>query len=140
VDQAEMIAFVRRHGHALLATRGPDGTVQTATVAVAITDEAEFVLEVSVHSQRYANILAFAQVALKVGADEPITVESEGVADVLAEAERDRCLRVYFQQFPEARERALQPDIAHVRIRPRWARVNDLSPESYGVQEIPLER
>jgi hypothetical protein len=140
VDQAEMIAFVRRHGHALLATRGPDDTVQTATLAVAITDEAEFILEISVHSQRYANILAFEQVALKVGADEPITVESEGVADVLTEAERDRCLRVYFQQFPQARERALQPDIAHVRIRPYWVRVNDLSPESYGVQEVRLER
>jgi hypothetical protein len=134
-----MIAFVRRHGLALVATRGPDGTAQTAHFPVAITDQAEFVLELSRHSQKYSNIVKFPQVALKVGVDEPISVESEGLADVLTDPERDRCLRFYFQQFPAGRERAAQPDIVHVRIRPRWMRVNDLSPESFGLREIPIE-
>lgn len=140
MDHAELIAFVRRHGHAVVATRGPDGLAHAATLGVAITDQAEFILELSVHSQKYANIRDFPQVALKVGADEPITVESEGIADVLTGAERDRCVRFYFQQFPDGRERALKPDITHIRIRPRWVRVNDLSPESYGIQEVQLER
>jgi hypothetical protein len=139
VDRAEMIAFVRRHGLALVATRGPSGTAQTSRFAVAITDRSEFVLEISKHSQKYANLVGFPQVALKVGADEPITVESEGIADVLTGAERNRCLRFFFQQFPAGRERAAEPDITHVRIQPRWIRVKDLSPESFGVREIPLE-
>lgn len=139
MDHAEMIAFVRRHGLAVVATQGPDGVAQTARFGVAITDLTEFVLEISKHSQKYANIVRFPQVALKVGADESLTVESEGMADVLTGAERDRCLRFFFQQFPAGRERASQPDIIHVRIRPRWLRANDLSPESFGVREIPLE-
>lgn len=139
MDRAEMIAFVRRHGLALVATRGPAGGAQTARFGVAITDRSEFVLEISKHSQKYANLVGFPQVALKVGADEPITVESEGIADVLTGSERDRCLRFFFQQFPAGRARATEPDITHVRIRPRWIRVKDLSPESFGVREIPLE-
>jgi general stress protein 26 len=139
VDRAELVAFVRRHALAVVATRGPNGTPQTAEYSVAITDDAEFIFEISIHSQKYANILQFPQVALVVGAGEPVVVQSEGVADVLTDATRDRCLRVYFQQFPAGRERALEPDIAHIRVRPQWVRLSDKRPESYGVQEIQLE-
>jgi hypothetical protein len=139
VDRAELVAFVRRHGLAVVATRGPAGDAQAADCAVAITEDAEFIFELSRHSQKYANIVAFPQVALVVGGTEPVTVQSEGIADVPTDASRDRCLRVYFQQFPAGRERALEPDITHVRIRPRWVRLIDNRPDSFGVQEIQLE-
>jgi hypothetical protein len=138
VDRAELVAFVRRHGRAVIATRGPAGDAQASDQGVAITDDAEFVLELSVHSQKYANILAFPQVAVVVGGAESVTVQAEGIADVLADAERDRCLRVYFQQFPTGRERAGEPDITYVRIRPRWVRLRDDRPGSFGIQDIQL--
>jgi hypothetical protein len=138
LDLAELVAFVRRHGRAVLATRGPAGDAQATDLSVAITDDAEFILEMSIHSQRYANILAFAQVALVIGEAESVTVQAEGVADVLTGAERDRCLRVYFQQFPAGRERALQSDLAHVRVRPSWVRLRDARPGSPITQEINL--
>jgi hypothetical protein len=139
VDRAELVAFVRRHGLAVVATRGPAGDTQTAEYGVAITDDAEFIFEISRHSQKYANIVGFPQVALVVGGSESVIVQSEGIADVPTDASRDRCLRVYFQQFPTGRERALEPDITHVRIRPRWVRLVDDRPDSFGIQEIQLE-
>jgi hypothetical protein len=138
MDRAELVAFVRRHGLAVVATRGPAGDAQTAEYGVAITDDAEFIFETSVHSQKYANLLGFPLVALVVGGVDAVTVQSEGVADVPTDATRDRCLRVYFQQFPASRERSHEPDITYVRIRPRWARLRDDRPGSFGVQEIPL--
>jgi general stress protein 26 len=140
VDRAELVAFVRRRGVAVVATRGPDGAPQAAEVGVAVTEDAEIIFDTSIHSREYHNILAFSQVALVVGGDEEVTVQSEGVADVLTGEDRDRCLRVYFQQYPEGRERALNPDIAHVRIRPLWIRLSDYRPGSFGVQEIQLDQ
>lgn len=139
MDRAELVAFVRRRGLAVVATRGPDGAPRAGEVGVAITDDAEFVFETAVNSLRYDDIAKFAQVALVVGGEEPVTVQSEGIADVLTGDERDRCLRVYLQQFPDSRERALDPDVAHLRIRSAWVRLNDTRPESYGVQEIQLD-
>ncbi len=138
MDRAELVAFVRRHARAMVATKGPAGTAQTAEYRIAITDEAEFIFETSIYSQKYANIRSFSGVALIVGGDEPVVVQSEGIADVLADAERDRCLRVYFQQFPADRARAKDRDITYVRIRPQWIRMRDSRPGSVGVQEIPL--
>jgi hypothetical protein len=138
VDRAELVAFVRRHALAMVATRGPAGDAQAAEYGVAITEDVEFIFEISMHSQKYANILEFPQVALVVGGSEPVTVQSEGIADVPTDASRDRCLRVYFQQFPAGRKRALEPDITHVRIRPRWVRLLDNRPDSFGVQDIQL--
>lgn len=141
MDRDELVAFVRRHAVALVATRGPAGTAHAAEHSIAITEEAEFIFETSIHSQRYANIVGFSQVALIVGATEPVTVQSEGIADVLTnDADRDRCLRVYFQQFPAGRKRALEKDITHIRIRPRWIRLLDDRPGSFGMQEIQLSR
>jgi uncharacterized protein YhbP (UPF0306 family) len=138
VDRAELVAFVRRHARAVVATLGPGGNAQTAEYGVAITDEAEFIFETTIHSQKYANLVKHSRVALVVGGDDPIVVQSEGIADVLTDAERDRCLRVYFQQFPGGRKRISERDITYVRIRPRWVRLRDNRLGSFGDQEISL--
>jgi hypothetical protein len=139
MDRAELVAFVRRRGVAVLATRGLSGAPQGAQVAVAITDEAEIIFDTSVHARRYHDILAFPQVALEVRGDD-VTVQSEGPADVLTGADRDRCLRVYFQQYPERRERAQDRDVAYIRVQLRRLRVSDFHADSYGVQEIQLDQ
>ena len=138
MDRAELVAFVRRHARARVATRGPAGNPQTAEYGIAITEDIEFIFETSIHSQKYANLVRFSQVALMVGEGELVVVQSEGIADVLTDAERDRCLRVYFQQFPAQRQRAGERDITYIRIRPRWVRVRDNRPESFGIQEVAL--
>lgn len=136
MDRAELVAFVRRRGRAVLATRGPDGAPQAIPVELAVTDEAEFVLDTSRGSDPLRNMIAFPLVALVIGGDEEMTIQCEGTADVLAGDDRDRCLRAYFQQHPARRERALDPDVTHVRVRPRSVRLSDYRPESYGVQDV----
>jgi pyridoxamine 5'-phosphate oxidase-like protein len=138
MDRAELVAFVRRRGVAVVATRGRSGTAQGAPVGIAITDEAEIIFDTSVHARRYHDIVAFPQVGIEVRGDD-VTVQSEGAADVLTGADRDRCLRAYFQQYPERRERAHDPDVAYIRVRLRRLRLSDFHADSYGVQEIELD-
>jgi hypothetical protein len=139
MDRAELVAFVRRRGQAVLATRGADGAPVATPVGIAITDEAEIIFDTSTASREFANIEAFPLVALVIGGGEDMTLQSEGPADVLSGPDRDRCLRAYFQQHPAGRARAATPGVAHVRIRPDRMRLNDYRPNSYGVQEIQLD-
>ena len=140
MNREELVAFVRRRGQAVLATRGPDGAPQATSVSIAATEQAEIVFDVSIHSREYQNLQAFPLVAMVVGGGEEVMLQCEGAADLLAGQDRDRCLRAYFQQHPTGREQALAPYLTYVRIRPRSLRLSDFRSESFGVEEFSLEQ
>lgn len=139
MDRAELVTFVRRRGLAVVATRGPDGAPEAALVGVAATDHGEIVFDTSIGSRKYCNILAYPRVALVIGWEDEVTVQCEGSADILVGADRDRCLRTYLEQYPDGRQRACAPDIAHIRVRPGWVRHSDYRPGSFGIQETRLD-
>jgi pyridoxine/pyridoxamine 5'-phosphate oxidase len=134
VHREELVAFVRRRGQAVVATRGPDGAPQVTSVGIAVTAEAEFVFELSIHSREHQNIRAFPLVGMVIGGDEEVTLQFEGSAERLDGDERDRCLRAYFQQHPLGRDRSQASYITYVRVRPGILRLSD----SFGVQEFVL--
>ena len=61
-----------------------------------------------------------------------------GAADIPTGADFDRCLLAYLAQYPNVVERARDPDIVHVRVRPRWLRYSDYRPGSFTVEETTL--
>lgn len=139
MNRAEFVNFVRQRGLAVVATRDPDGAPQAALVGIAATDHAELIFDTSIRSKKYRNIQASPQVAAVIGWDDEVTVQCEGTADVLTADERERCLRAYFDQYPDGRQRAEDPDIAHIRIRPNWLRHSDYRPDTFGIHETRLE-
>jgi len=139
MDRSELVTFIHKRGLAVVATRGPDGAPQAALVGVAATDQAEIIFDTSASSRRYRNVQANPDVALVVGWDDEVTVQCEGRADILTGVERSRCLRAYFDQYPDGRRRAQDPDIVHVRIRPHWVRYSDYRPDSFANHERRLD-
>ena len=139
IDGAELMRFVRQHGLAVVATRGLEGAPEAALVGVAATDQQEIVFDTAIRSRKYRNIQANPRVALVIGWEDEVTVQCEGVADILIGADRDRCLRAYLEQYPDGRRRAEDPDIAHIRVRPGWVRHSDYRPGSFGIHETRLD-
>ena len=124
---AELADFVRVSRLAVLATKAPDGSVQAALVGVAMSDDGEIVFDTLATSRKFRNMLHEPQVALVVGWAGEVTVQCEGAADVLSGVDLERCRGVYFASFPDGRDRAADPDIRYVRVRPRWVRRSDFS-------------
>jgi PPOX class probable F420-dependent enzyme len=136
MDRAELIAFTRQIGLAVVATIGPDGAPQAALVGVTATDVGELVFDTSRASRKTANIGRDPHVAVVIGGwHDEVTVQCEGVADILDGTDLARCQPFYFEQYPDGRERAKDPDIVHVRVRPQWLRRADFRPESFGSSE-----
>jgi Pyridoxamine 5''-phosphate oxidase. len=139
MDRNELIAFTRQIGLAVVATAGPDGAPQAALVGVAATDEGELVFDTSRASRKVANLIRNARVALVIGGwQDEVTLQCEGVADILDGDELLRCRPFYFDQYPDGLERAKHPDIVYVRARPQWVRCADFRPESFGFSEAVL--
>jgi general stress protein 26 len=138
MDLPQFIDFVRQRGLAVIATRGADGAPQAALVGIAATWRAELAFDTSRSSRKYRNLSAFAQVAMVIGWDNEMTVQCEGIADIPMGSDHDRCLDAYLAQYPDGVERAHEPDIVHVRVRPNWLRYSDYRTESVVVEETTL--
>jgi PPOX class probable F420-dependent enzyme len=138
LKRGELVEFVRRRGLAVVATRGPDGPPQAALVGVAATNHGELVFDTVSRSRKCANLRAFPRAALVIGWENEVTLQCEGEADVLTGNERDRRLDAYLEQYPDGRERAGDPSIVLVRVRPDWAQLSDYRPESFGTDEFKL--
>ena len=135
MDRGELIDFVRARGLGVVASRGPDGSPQAALVGIAATDQGELVFDCSRDSRKYANIKRNSAVALVVGWDDEVTVQIEGRADVLSGMDLERCKAAYFNQYPDGQQRAESPEIAHIRVTPRWLRYSDYRPDTFGSSE-----
>lgn len=135
VNRTQLIEFVRHRGLAVVATRDPSGAPEAALVGIAVTDRAELVFDTSSRSRKCVNLTAFPRVAVVIGWDDEVTVQGEGVADVLTGPERDRCFGVYVDRYPDGRQRADDPDIVLVRVQLDWVRHCDYRPESFTVVE-----
>lgn len=136
MNRAQFIEFVRQRGLGVVATRGPDGAPQAALVGITATDRGELVFDTALSSRKCRNLLAFPRVAVVIGWEDEVTVQCEGDAEIVTGGDRERCLAAYVRQYPDGRERARDPDIVLVRVRPDWGRVSDFRPDTFGAEEI----
>jgi PPOX class probable F420-dependent enzyme len=138
MDKEQLVEFVQQRGLAVVATRDADGEPQAALVGVAATAEGEIVFDTLTSSRKCRNISSHPRVALMIGWDDEVTLQCEGVADLPLGEDLVRCTTAYFEQFPDGRQRAANPDIKHVRVRPHWLRYSDYRPDSYTIEELEL--
>ena len=138
MDQQQFIDFVRQRGLAVIATRGASGAPQAALVGITATARGELVFDTSRRSRKYRNLSAFPEVAMVIGWDNEMTVQCEGTADTPTGTDHDRCVQAYLTQYPDGAERAHDPDIVHVRVRPNWLRYSDYRLGSFAVDETTV--
>ena len=130
-------AFLCQHRLAVLSTVR-DGAPQAALVGIAVTDRLEIVFDTVTGSRKYANLFADPRVALVAGWDYGKTMQVEGTADLIASEELAAYKEVYFAVWPDGRERERWPDIAYVRVRPRWLRCADYGRAPPTIEELTL--
>jgi len=125
MTRAELLAFLRAQPWAVEATVHPDGGPQAAVIGVAVTDELELVFDTQATSRKAQNLAREPRIALVIGWDDAVTVQLEGVATIVTGAERDRAQAAYLARFADGAERARDPGIVYVRVRPTWLRHSD---------------
>jgi len=123
-----LLDFMRSHRYAVQASVSGDGKPQAALVGIAIADNFEIVFDTVDTTRKAVNLAANPRIALVIGGLEQSveqTVQCEGLvvrpqgADLLAARE------LYFEVFPDGRERMNWPGIVHLLVRPTWLRYCD---------------
>jgi general stress protein 26 len=136
VDRESLLEFMRAHKLAVVATVGPDGKPEAALVGYAVSDELELVFDTTVGSRKLRNIRANPEVAAVIGWNAEQTLQYEGVADEPTGEARGICQLRYFDAYPDGRERAEDPEITYVRVRPSWLRYSDFAQDPHLIVEL----
>jgi hypothetical protein len=132
VTTAELLSFMREHPLAVEASVTADDRPQAAVVGIVITDDFEIFFDTDGATRKVDNLRGNPRIAFVIGgslaADER-TVQYEGVADEPAGPELRRLKELYFETFPDGREREAWPGITYIRARPTWIRYTDFGRE-----------
>jgi hypothetical protein len=132
---AEIVQFMRQSKYAVVASCSRDGSPQAAVVGIVVSEALEVFFDTLGGSRKIANLRDDPRVALVMWVGER-TVQYEGIADEPSGAELDRLRELYFETFPDGRERAGWPDITYVRARPHWIRSSDFGTDPPKIFEL----
>ncbi len=133
LTRAEFIAFVRVARLAVVSTTNAAGNPEAALVEIAVTDAGELLLDTPTTTRKVRNIEETPRVALVVGWSDQVSIQVEGMAEILAGDARSAYGQIFEAQFPGSR--AMHEDFTLIRVVPDWLRYYDAHPNSYQVTE-----
>jgi len=121
-------SYMVQHKFAVLSTVNADHHPEAAVVGIMVTPDLRIFCDTLSTSRKYVNVLGNSAVAVVIGWDDEKTVQYEGVARVPVGDELQELLELYYEVFPDGKDRNLNwPDIAYIVVDPKWLRYSDFS-------------
>ncbi len=120
--------FIKQHKLAVISTLSKDNKPGAALVGFAVSADLEIVFDTVKTSRKYSNLLQNPAVAVVIGWDNETTVQYEGIATELTGTDADYYKEIYFEVYPDGRERAVTwQHIVHFKISPKWIRYSNFN-------------
>jgi general stress protein 26 len=123
----ELLAYMRRHKLAVVATIAANGSPQSALVGVGMTHALEVVFDTLSTTRKHANLQRDHRIAVTFSGPGEMTLQYEGVATLVPVTgkEGEVYREAYYEAWPDGPQRANWPNIVYWRVAPRWARYSD---------------
>lgn len=119
-------SFLKRHSLGVISTVSKDNKPESALIGIAFSKNLEVVFDTVKTSRKFHNIIQNPNVAMVIGWDNETTVQLEGTATELTGEEAAYYKEIYFEVYPDGRERAeTWPHIVHFKIKPTWIRYSN---------------
>ncbi len=131
MSRDELLRAMRAGRYAVQASVG-DACPQAAVVGIVVTDDFDVFFDTIDTTRKARNLRRNPRMALVIGDVRDgveATVQYEGIADEPAGEELEFLKRLYFERFPDGRDRERWPGLVYVRVRPSWIRFSDFSTE-----------
>jgi pyridoxine/pyridoxamine 5'-phosphate oxidase len=135
MTKTDLIDFFRRHRYAVVSTMSATGVPQSAVVGIGVSRDLEIVFDTLKSSRKYQNLVANQAASVTVWTGE-ITAQLDGVAEEPEGAERDRYREIYFETWPDGRDRLSWSGLTHIVIRPKWIRYSDFDQRPPQIEEF----
>lgn len=130
MTKTELLQYIKKYAAGIIATRSSSGNPQAAYVEIAVSQQLELIFDTVKSSRKWNNLQHCSSVAIVIGGwdESETTLQYEGIADEPQGAELERIRAVYFDAFPDGRDRLKWDGITYFRIKPTWIRYSDFNP------------
>jgi general stress protein 26 len=143
MTRAELLGFMREHRMAVQASVSAAEGAQAAVVGIVVSDDLELFFDTDGTSRKVSNLRRNPKIAFVIGGTtdgDERCVQYEGVVDEPTGAELTRLRELYFESFPDGRDRESWPGITYMRTTPTWIRYSDFSQAPPEVIEFDLAK
>jgi pyridoxine/pyridoxamine 5'-phosphate oxidase len=134
MQSEQLYRFIHERKLAVISTTSPSRNPQSALVGIAVSPQLHIVFDTVKSSRKYANLKADPRISLVVGWDAEVTVQYEGIATEPKGEALQQAQHIYFQTWPDGRERQQWPGITWFLITPLWIRYSDF--DSHQIEEM----
>ena len=110
-------------------------------MGIVVTDDFEVFFDTVDTNRKVVNLRSNRKIAFVIGGTtdgEERTVQYEGISDEPTGTELRRLKELYFESFPDGRERQTWPGITYIRTRPTWIRYSDFDRDPPEIVEFDL--
>jgi pyridoxine/pyridoxamine 5'-phosphate oxidase len=129
--------FIQARKLAVISTTSPSGNPQSALVGIAVSPQLHIVFDTLRSTRKYTNLKADPRISLVVGWEEEITLQYEGIATEPEADALEQAQQIYFQTWPDGRDRRQWPGITWFHIVPRWVRYSDFNTHHIDEMNFP---
>lgn len=123
LNPAVLLDFMREHLLAVEASVSAEGAPQAALVGFVVTDEFELFFDTVAASRKVVNLRRDPRIAFVIAATtvrDERTVQYEGVADEPTGKELEGLKELYFESFPDGRQRQVRVAVPLGERKRRW--------------------
>jgi pyridoxine/pyridoxamine 5'-phosphate oxidase len=134
-----LLEFMRSEKYATQTSVSPSGRPQAAVVGIVVSDRFEIVFDTLASSRKTLNLRTNPAVAFVIGGTrdgDERTVQYEGATDEPTGVELEQLLALYFERFPDGRERHSWPGLTYIRAKPIWIRYSDFGAQPPEIVEF----
>jgi general stress protein 26 len=127
MNKDDLFRFMRSTRLAVISTVNASERPEAALIGFAPDVSPGLVFDTSSSSRKAQNLRIHSSAALFIGWDEETTVQIEGVATEPVGDELRKAKSLYFNSWPDGRERETWHDIAYFIVEPYWIRYSQYS-------------
>lgn len=132
----DLFEFIAARKLGVISSLSSSGSVQSALVGIAVTQDLEIIFDTVKTSRKYSNLIYNPACSLVIGWTGEQTLQYEGTATELSGTELQRCQVSYFKAWPDGPSRMTWPGIVYFRVRPSWIRYSDFDANPPLIQEF----
>jgi general stress protein 26 len=126
-QRSDLRDYMRSHRLAVVSSVDDMGAPQSALIGIAVTPAHEVIFDTVSDSRKHRNLIRDRRASLVFAGPGEKTLQFEGIARPLSlvDAADERLLDIYYEAWPDGRERLRWPNICYWCIGPIWARYTD---------------
>jgi len=138
MTEADLYTFLASQKLGVLGSISCDGTLQSALVGVAVSQQLEIVFDTVNTSRKYPNLIAHPACSFVIGGwgSGEQTVQYQGIAEELKPPALASYQEIYFKADPTGPARLSWPGIVYFVVRPTWIRYTDFDARPPFIQEF----